>query len=583
MRQQTLRSTIQWSFDLLSDVERSVFRRLGVFAGSFDSEAVAAICFANKTVSHLDHQISEMFTYIDELSAFEILSALIDKSLLQRVDQDDHMPRFQLHALIREFAVECLHLSGEAEWIDELHLAYFVALAEKAEPELTRRDQLAWLARMEREQNNVRAALSASRNRSELTLLGLRLASAMWWFWYMRGNLREPIGWLQYYLQQEDLGNSANTVLRILVVAKYRLALLKSWSHQYERAYSLAMESLRAAEVVEDAAISAWATYALGVAAYDLGYEVESRKRMHAALELFRATSDARGEIWALHLLTWQALTEHRYTDAATVSSEALERSVAVGNRYDIGGCFYLIGTISQIQSNLLEAELHFTECLRHFQAIGSFSGNVMATSALASNILRLGKFTEASVRFAECVAMAEKYCGTLEIAYCLLGLGAGAVSYGEFVLAAKLFAAAEYMHATIFEQIDPGDQAFYSSILEEVRVRLGNQAFAKAWTEGISLTPTTAVEEINLLLMSHADVRSESKPDKTPAPPAGLTQREEEVLMLLASGLTNAQMAERLIVSPFTINAHLRNIYNKIGTSSRAEAIRFALEHDLN
>jgi DNA-binding CsgD family transcriptional regulator len=128
---------------------------------------------------------------------------------------------------------------------------------------------------------------------------------------------------------------------------------------------------------------------------------------------------------------------------------------------------------------------------------------------------------------------------------------------------------------------LDPGDRVYYYDAQADVRAHLGETVFQVAWQAGASLMPSEALAHLNTVVLQSAP----PLPSDSPVPrnlPAGLSQREAEVLRLLAQGLTNAEMAEKLIVSPFTVNAHLRNIYNKIGTSVRRDAIRFAHQHNL-
>jgi predicted ATPase/transcriptional regulator with XRE-family HTH domain len=185
-RQQTLRATIDWSYQLLALGERTLFARLSVFAGGCTLEAAEAICNAS----------GDLATYV-----LDWLAALVDKSLLLQEQTADGEPRFVMLETIGEYAQERLEQSGETAMLQEAHLAYFLRLAEQAEPELTGPRQAEWLERLEGEHDNLRAALAWALEHS-LSESGARLAGALWRFWFMRGYLSEGRRWLELILER---------------------------------------------------------------------------------------------------------------------------------------------------------------------------------------------------------------------------------------------------------------------------------------------------------------------------------------------------------------------------------------------
>ena len=189
-RQQTLRNTIAWSYHLLDEAEQRLFRRLSVFVGGCTLEAIEAFCGA--------------FTD-GAASALDSVASLIDKSLLQQSEQDDEELRIVMLETIREYGLECLSDSGEEEITRMAHAAYYLALAEEAEPELGSPQQAVWLERLEREHDNMRAALhwsieqGATKQRIEI---GLRLGGALRRFWTVRGFWSEGQSFLERALAQ---------------------------------------------------------------------------------------------------------------------------------------------------------------------------------------------------------------------------------------------------------------------------------------------------------------------------------------------------------------------------------------------
>ena len=180
-RQQTMRRAIAWSYDLLHAGEQALFRRLSVFAGGCTLAAVEEVCAAS-----------------DDLQGdvLDWLGSLVDKSLLWQQEQPDGEPRVAMLETIHDYGAEMLAQRGEAAAMRERHAAYYLALAEDAAPALTGPQQAAWLVRLEREHDNIRAALRWTLESGEVRM-GLQMAGALWRFWYVRGNLSEGYGWLE--------------------------------------------------------------------------------------------------------------------------------------------------------------------------------------------------------------------------------------------------------------------------------------------------------------------------------------------------------------------------------------------------
>ena len=198
-RQRTLRSTIEWSYELLEEGEQVLFGRLAVFSGGRTLEAIEAVCDAEGDLP---------------VDAFEGVSSLLDKSLLGQEEGSNGEPRFVMLETIHEFAREKLEESGEAEEIKRAHAEYFLTLAEEAYPELKGPDQLEWLERLEAEHDNMRAALSWALERKEAEV-ALRLGGALWWFWAMRGYHSEGRRWLEEALAIDGRGSPVSRAMAL--------------------------------------------------------------------------------------------------------------------------------------------------------------------------------------------------------------------------------------------------------------------------------------------------------------------------------------------------------------------------------
>jgi predicted ATPase/class 3 adenylate cyclase len=204
-RHQTLRALIDWSYNLLSPAERTLFLRLSVFAGGWTMEAAEVVCADQEIDTPSPHSISSSLAPYDIL---DLMSQLVDKSLVLPVECQDGETRYRLLETIRQYAREKLLDVGGGEVVRGRHLDYFFTQAKKAEPNLRGRDQVAWLDRLEDDLDNQRLALEwALTTRVEV---GLRLGTALLWFWHIRGHGNEGIDWLERLLEAEKGAVSAS-------------------------------------------------------------------------------------------------------------------------------------------------------------------------------------------------------------------------------------------------------------------------------------------------------------------------------------------------------------------------------------
>jgi predicted ATPase/DNA-binding NarL/FixJ family response regulator len=302
-RHQTLRAAIAWSYTLLDDAERREFRRLGVFVGGLTLPAAAAVA----EISQADVQ--------------ERIGALMIKSLLRRVDAPGNEPRFQLLETIRQYALEQLASEGERDAVQDRHAMYFLTLAEQAERGSRGAEQAAWLDRLEREHDNLRAALRWLAHTGQLEL-ELRLASALGWYWAARGHAAEGRATLQRSLERAGsvpaVGSRSRAIAAAVALAVsdadwsaarslYEqclaltgrdaatlagLALVRARQRDRGAARDLAEEALRRAEEHDDRHTAGLALRVLGEVATDRGAFVQAHSFYAASLEVFQALAD---------------------------------------------------------------------------------------------------------------------------------------------------------------------------------------------------------------------------------------------------------------------------------------------------
>src|SRR5256714_1386544 len=277
-RQQTLRNTLQWSYDLLEAQEQQLFRRLSIFVGGCELSAVEALC----------REVGDQTTDV-----LNIIASLLDNSFVQRVEQADNEPRFMMLETMREFGLEALAASGEMETIRQAHAAYYLGLAEEAEPEWEGPQQAVWSERLEREHDNVRAVMLWSLERGETGHdweLSLRLGGALRRFWQVRGYLNEGRAFLEQVLAASAGVVSAGRIKALIAMG--HVAVIQS---DYDRVEAACKEGLALCQKLGDTAGSASTLYLLGWIAWMRGDLISARSLIEQTVELFKQIGDKSG------------------------------------------------------------------------------------------------------------------------------------------------------------------------------------------------------------------------------------------------------------------------------------------------
>jgi predicted ATPase len=291
-RQQTLRKTIAWSYDLLEAGEQQLFRRLAVFVGGFTLGAVQMVCLPEATDASLEQVDREGAT-------LEQLAQLLDKSLVQGQHGTSAEPRFMMLETIREYATEQLQASAEEAAVQERHALYFLRLAEEAEPNLYGPERDRWLERLEPEDANLRAALAWSKARQDQVETGIRLAGALSWYWFLHDAVREGRMWLEEMLARIDDADRS--------VARGRALLgggMLAWAEDdFEAASLRAEEALSIVREAGDKQMTARAEAVLGLARMSQGSTAAARSLFEESHILFKDLGDTWGEAIMLYYL----------------------------------------------------------------------------------------------------------------------------------------------------------------------------------------------------------------------------------------------------------------------------------------
>ncbi len=433
-RQQTLRDAIAWSYDLLTEAEQTLFRRLGVFVGGFTLEAAEAVCNAGADL---------------DVDVVDGVASLVDNSLLPAGREEAGALRFTMLETIREYALEQLAASGEAESVHRKHAGYCLTLAETAEPQLAGPQQARWLHRLAAEQDNLRAAQSWTLANNEVDW-PLRFVGALWRFWFFRGDLREGSSFAEEALRHVRSGTGTATYAKAL----WATGWLTEIQDHLDRAIVYAQMSV----------------------------------------QIFMELGDRKGAADALHLLALIVTERGDLTRAYSLHQETLALFQAI---HDERGATFArngLGVVAAAQGDYATARAHFEQsaAVRRRLNDNSFLAYSLGWLALAS--VRLGDLAAARAALEEGVEVRRELGDEGGLAASLEGLAAVAAAEGKADQAARLFGAAERVRERVGNSLPSSEMGEYRYNVEVARSQMAGDEFAAAWAAGRAMSLEDAV-----------------------------------------------------------------------------------------
>ena len=332
-RQRTLRNAIGWSYELLEPPQQAVFRRLSVFVGGWSLEAAETVAGTKELADPL----------------LDLLAAIVDQNLVQRIEDVNGEPRFTMLETVREFAHEQLETSGELIELQRRHAEYFTNFAEKVEPYLTTARRKPWLAQLQAELNNLRAALAwLVRERSD-THEALRLTGALPWMWYFSGQYSEGRGWLKTALELPGTAEHAAAKAKVLS-GSARLAL---YAGDPGLAVELAKQSVALWRTTADRRGLAFGLFHLGLSLALVHGRDEARPVMQESLDCFRELNDAWGvALGTTYLGVVLAYTPGAEDEARPILLEGRARFGALGDDWAVTTSSHYLGSIALRQGD---------------------------------------------------------------------------------------------------------------------------------------------------------------------------------------------------------------------------------------
>jgi predicted ATPase/DNA-binding CsgD family transcriptional regulator len=550
-RHQSLRNAIEWSYALLDEGEKQLFRRLSVFAGECSLEAATRLVGG------------------PPVEALNRVASLVDKSLVRSTEGPRGEARLAMLETIREYARDQLELSGEAEVVRRGHCDLFRQMAQTAEAHFNGPEQGLWLDRLEADHDNLRAALRFALDRGDAGT-ALQLGGALWRFWFWRGYISEGRRWLEQALAASP-GAESPARARALCCAGF----LAGNQGDFARAEVLCTEGLRLAQRLNDRPGLAAAYLGLGHAASWGRDPGRAQAPFEQGLALYRALGDEWGTATILAYLGNIAWFAADYARARGLLGEAAELFRKSGQAWGMAVTQYSLGlAIVSEHKGDPTAAVHLREALALLKPLGDLRGQIRVAVGLGRVALDNHDLALARSHWHEALALSQEVGDQWGLSNCFDGFASIYALQRQPELAARLFGAGDGLRERLAAGLPPAFQSWRERELPLARSALGAAPFAAAYAEGRQLTREQA---LSLLDTPTPETARAAKSARVP-----LTAREIEVLRVLAEGLTNAQIAEKLVVSATTINAHLRNIYGKLGVTSRTAAARFAVENGL-
>lgn len=472
-RHQTLQAAMDWSYGLLSEAERAVLRRLAVFAGGFTLEAAERVCGDDG---------------VEAADLLDLLSHLVDKSLVV-AETEDGPPRYRMLETIRQYGRDRLREAGKERVARERHRDWFLDVAERAEPELRGHQQSDWLDLLEREHDNLRAALEWSLT-SANTDAALRLAVALVWFWDTRAYFREGRDWLGRALAAP--GPIRSRLRGQALIAAGHLAWHQS---DYHEARTLIEEGLGIFTELGDASGIANSMWFLGLVVSEQGDYAKAVEIYERGLAIYGGLGDRRG---VLEILNWMGFTENargnvERAEALHKEALALGRELAVPRM--IAVALHGLGHAATNRADRTGARALYEESLTLFRRIGArgfYPGLLRSLSGIA---VADGDFDRAEALLLDSLSFCREQGEKRGMATCLEDLAGLAGRTNRLERAGRLFGASAALRGLVGEADTFWARDSYGDDLALVRAALGPSAFDAAVAAGRAMTLEQALD----------------------------------------------------------------------------------------
>lgn len=523
----TLRDTIAWSYNLLDPAEQTLFQDLSVFPGPFALSAAEDVAGG---LMFLGRKGEERERSAPPPSVLDLLASLVAKSLVRYEGELGGEPSYGMLETIREFGQERLRASGREAETRQRHAEWALALARHAGPKTRGAESAMWLEVLERDHSSLHAALVWFHEQNDAARLG-RLAGALWPFWQEHAHYSEGRRWLKAALESGP--ETPQDRLQVLTGSS-----VLAW-YQADVDYSSQMSEL----------------------ALELSRELGDRESEAFQLGNIAAFASERGND-ELAIATFEASL------AAASAINAPEPMVVA--LHNLAHLHWMRGemdlAIQKLEEVLPLAREHHVTWILPSILVG-----------LATIALDRGDHALAIARFHESLSLAQTRGNASNLTDCIEGLACVAAALSQTEQAIRLFGAADTLRVAFGMPLNPAERAQYEPVVQKLQDAAGAEAFAAAWAAGRSLSQQEGITAALAVGSTPAEALTPGQ-----AAASTLTERELEVLRLLAEGHSNREIGEALFISTATAARHIANIFNKLGVDTRGKATSFARQHGL-
>lgn len=601
-RLRTMRQAIAWSYDLLPPVEQSIFRRASVFSGGAAIEALEVVANQPAISTH---------------AFLDALGRLVDHSLMRREDDPERESRIAMLETLREFGLEQLRALGEETAVRDAHAAYLLTYVEAGEPRMRGHGQTAWLDELDAEQGNLRAALDWTLQTADAET-ALRICAAVWRYWMNRGRFEEGRAWVDRAL---EAGASAPSPARL--GALIASAFLAEDHADYEAAQTRFEQAASLAESTGDQLTLAQAWDGLGTVASDRGeFSVASDHHVRAAalareigdermasiatanlgsvhyrhadfdraeqcwLEcraLVRAQGDLHGEALMTGNLGALAVMRGDLQQGEALLTEALALQRELRHPRTVASCLVNLGDIRMTAGDVEAASSHFDEAFAIMRETGDPHGAAVIHVRIAKAAHARGDIAAARATFAESIRALVESGDRFALMEATEELALLLVQDGDARPAARLYGMIDALRDELASSRREPEQPAYDASITRLRAELDGAQFDEARAAGARMAPRELAMMVAALPRPPAPAPAPKKPVvRIEASRPRLSDRELDVLRLVAAGCSNREIADALFISPRTASTHVEHILSKLSVNTRSAAVAVAMREGL-
>lgn len=499
-RQQTLRALVDWSYDLLTNIEKTVFARLSVFAGGWTLEAAESVCAGEATAPG--------WVPVEEWEVLDVLTSLLDKSLVFAEPQGGveggvDGTRYQMLETLKQYGAEKLDAGGETVKISIKHRNYFVAWLEEVEPQRVGPGQAAWLTRIEIEHDNLRAVLdecampSAERsaNAEAAETAGLRIVASIWQFWDTRGYPNEGIEQAIRALDRGQARKATPHMQQLRAKAMVAVGALATAQGDYKTALTFHGKSLALYRDLDHKPGIATALRNMGILAYEQGNYETAQSFLEESLALRRELGDKPGLSNSLNNLGILANDRGNYGVAQALMEESLALRRELGDKLGIAISLNNLGSLAFNQGDYKRALLLYEDSFAFYRDVGDKRGTAISLNKLGSLAQKEGDYATARARYEESLMIFRALESRWGIAYCLDGFALVCAGENDTRKAVVVFGAATALRERLGAPLPPTEQAEQNREMEKARLTLDAIIFSTAYEQGRAMSCEQAAD----------------------------------------------------------------------------------------